>query len=134
MDGWVAPPAGTPTAHRRPLSPSIRSYFGEKIALYFAFLGSYTHYLLGPAAVGVAAAVDVYFVTGAVDSVTAPAFALFMSVWSTLFLEAWKRRNAVLQVRPRPSAHVPSGHTNGKGAHCSPFQHTLTPFRRALVR
>jgi hypothetical protein len=77
--------------------------------------------------VGVAAAVDVYFVTGAVDSVTAPAFALFMSVWSTLFLEAWKRRNAVLQVRPRPFRPRPFrprpfrprpyGHTNGKGAH-----------------
>merc|ERR1719261_1608077 len=48
---------------------------------------------------GVMSAVDVYFISGAADSVTVPYFAIFMSVWSTAYLEAWKRRNAVLCVR-----------------------------------
>ncbi|KAG7268771.1 hypothetical protein CRUP_034255 [Coryphaenoides rupestris] len=63
----------------------IRRYFGEKIGLYFAWLGWYTG-MLFPAAL----------VTHLFDNGATVFFAVFMAVWATVFLEFWKRRRAVL--------------------------------------
>ncbi|VFV24996.1 Hypothetical predicted protein [Lynx pardinus] len=68
--------------------PPHRDYFGEKVALYFAWLGWYT-YMLVPAAV----AGLVIFLSG---------FSLFNAsqirwgweAWATVFLEIWKRQRA----------------------------------------
>ncbi|KAF8945156.1 Anoctamin-7 [Haplosporangium gracile] len=89
----------------------IRHYYGEKVALYFAWIGHYTkwltwaalagvlfliygvsnHFIKGPAGEGIGGQlVDVF------DNALTLPYALFMSVWSALFVEYWKRKSAVL--------------------------------------
>lgn len=72
----------------------IQYYFGEKMALYFAFLGFYTIALLPPALIGI-----IYFVTSWQSMYREAIFAVFNLIWATLFLEAWKRYNAELSFR-----------------------------------
>lgn len=76
----------------------IREYFGEKVALYFAFLQFYNKCLLPAAIIGL-----IFFIyqlgEGRVDVRGIPAFAVFISFWATLFLEGWKRREAKYRVR-----------------------------------
>ena len=142
--------------------PAIKTYFGEKVALYFAWLGFYTSLLI-PAAIigilcfiyGVATAWDYgvvrelcgqkknnngtnlfymcplcdklcsYYllqdqgcmyskVTHFFDNEATLFFALVMSIWATIFLEFWKRKEVSLayewhtmdfeeeEERPRP--------------------------------
>ncbi|KAA0176795.1 hypothetical protein FNF27_01617 [Cafeteria roenbergensis] len=76
----------------------IAAYFGETVAFYFAWLEFYTQWLVFPALVGAALFVaQVWY--GTVDVTWVPLFSLFMALWSTLFLEFWKRRNAELAHR-----------------------------------
>ncbi|XP_063951200.1 anoctamin-10-like [Lytechinus pictus] len=68
----------------------IRDYFGEKIGIYFSFLGFYTKALFLPAAFGL-----IYFL---LDTFVGhlphgyAIFAIFNLFWTTLFLEFWKRK------------------------------------------
>lgn len=68
----------------------IRDYFGEKIGIYFSFLGFYTKALFLPAAFGL-----LYFL---LDTFVGhlphgyAIFAIFNLFWTTLFLEFWKRK------------------------------------------
>ncbi|CAG8513238.1 11068_t:CDS:10 [Cetraspora pellucida] len=95
---------------RQPLE-EIKEYFGEKMALYFAWLGFYTTWLTISSAAGVLVIVNgtiegiktQAFFGGAAgisviwdNALTAP-FAFFMSIWSILFLQYWKRTNASIQ-------------------------------------
>ena len=89
----------------------IRHYYGEKVALYFAWIGHYTKWLTWAAIAGVlflVYGVSNHFINGSTDggiggqlvdvfdnALTLP-YALFMSVWSALFVEYWKRKSAVL--------------------------------------
>ena len=72
------------------ISETIRDYFGEQIGIYFSFLGFYTKALILPAAVGL-----IYFLletfVGHLPHGYA-FFAIFNLFWTTLFLEAWKRK------------------------------------------
>jgi len=87
----------------------LRDYFGEKIALYFAWLGDFSFSLIFPALFGLA----VFFYglkqrsdldspnfsasMGAVfDNDATPFFALAICLWGSLFLEGWKRKEASL--------------------------------------
>ncbi|XP_014666247.1 PREDICTED: anoctamin-10-like [Priapulus caudatus] len=65
----------------------IRSYFGEKLGVYFAFLGFYTQALVPPALIGI-----VYFLLSWDNVNKHTFFAGFNLIWVTVFLEAWKRR------------------------------------------
>ncbi|KAI7816256.1 calcium-activated chloride channel-domain-containing protein [Gamsiella multidivaricata] len=85
----------------------VNTYFGERIGIYFAWLGHYTKWLVVPAAVGIA--VFVFGVVNAArlkkldatpnalfaifDNALTMPFALFMSIWSTVYIEFWKRAN-----------------------------------------
>lgn len=74
----------------------IKDYFGEKIAMYFLFLGHYSTMVLYAAIVGVV----FYIITlmpedpgyGGINSPAIPFFCVFMSLWATLFIEFWKRK------------------------------------------
>ena len=73
----------------------ICEYFGVKIAMYFAWLGMYTKWLVAPAVLGI-----VTFILSNRGQVTRDwcilFFNIFNIVWATLFLEAWKRKSAEL--------------------------------------
>ncbi|EDO38807.1 predicted protein [Nematostella vectensis] len=82
---------------KQPLD-DICEYFGVKIAMYFAWLGMYTKWLIAPAILGI-----VTFVLSMRGEVTRDwcvlAFNIFNIVWATLYLEAWKRKSAELAYR-----------------------------------
>eukprot|EP00274_Cyanoptyche_gloeocystis_P001069 CAMPEP_0196663698 /NCGR_PEP_ID=MMETSP1086-20130531/53863_1 /TAXON_ID=77921 /ORGANISM="Cyanoptyche gloeocystis , Strain SAG4.97" /LENGTH=614 /DNA_ID=CAMNT_0041999615 /DNA_START=136 /DNA_END=1983 /DNA_ORIENTATION=+ len=81
---WFAP---------QPLT-EIKDYFGEKIALYFAFLGYYTQWLIFASAIGIPAVVC-QIIQG-FDNSLVPIYCILLSFLVTFFLEGWKRRNAEL--------------------------------------
>ncbi|KAF8662796.1 hypothetical protein AX16_001080 [Volvariella volvacea WC 439] len=69
----------------------IREQFGEPIALYFAFLSSYTTFLIFPAALGV---ISHFFY--APYSAT---YSLLLLIWSTVFTEWWRVHERILSLR-----------------------------------
>jgi len=75
----------------------VRNYFGEKIALYFAWLEFYARALFAPALVGLAI-FSMNFATGKKEGFSLIVFGGLVSLWSTLFCEMWKRRNAFLNL------------------------------------
>lgn len=90
----------------------IRRYFGETIALYFAFLEYFTFALIPMAVIGI----PYYFFNWEVyDNYVL--FAAFNLLWSAIILEVWKRCCAVMTYRwgtllmkrqfeePRPGFH-----------------------------
>lgn len=91
---------GNFTNYMQPLN-YIAYYYGEKMAFYFAFLTFYTSWLLIPALPGIA--LFIYQMTmlreqyknGESLSIDTPyncLYCLIMAVWSTIFMEVWKRR------------------------------------------
>ncbi|CAG8717404.1 44624_t:CDS:10, partial [Gigaspora margarita] len=108
FDNWVK------SFSRQPIE-EIRDYFGEKVALYFSWLGHYTTWLAISSIAGILVVINGTIEgikTGAIkrafdgdvagisviwdNSLTAP-FALFMSIWSVLFLQFWKRTNSSIE-------------------------------------
>ena len=79
---------------RQPLS-SVSAYYGEGVAFYFAFLGFYTAWLLVPTLFGVALFLSQLSHTS-LDSPLVPFFCLLMALWASVFIEQWRRREAVL--------------------------------------
>ncbi|KAJ3097268.1 hypothetical protein HDU97_005042 [Phlyctochytrium planicorne] len=82
----------------------MRDYFGEKVALYFVYLGFYNTWLCISSLMGIivlffgiirilstpdlkASSWNLLF-----DNELTPAYAVGMSIWSVLYLEFWKRR------------------------------------------
>lgn len=80
----------------------IKEYFGEKVALYFAFTGHYTTWLLPLAIAGLVVTADLVIEAGVYNSVDRalvagymiPFFCIFVSFWSQLMIEFWKRQEA----------------------------------------
>ena len=68
----------------------IRDYFGEKIALYFSWLGMYTMWLFYASIGGVITHIFIVAQGYDVNSVVIVFFAVFMAGWSTVYLEKWK--------------------------------------------
>ncbi|XP_064191758.1 anoctamin-9 [Anguilla rostrata] len=116
----------------------VRKYFGEKVALYYLWLGWYTYLLIPPAILGLIVFLYglAFFNTSPLikevceaDTIMCPlcdkickvwnlsdtcmyakvnllfdnegtvAFAMFMAVWATVFLEFWKRHRATYVCR-----------------------------------
>ncbi|XP_051894301.1 anoctamin-8 isoform X2 [Pristis pectinata] len=76
----------------------ICDYFGVKIAMYFSWLGYYTWCMIYPAVIGF----GLWAFTESDQTsrdVICVVFALFNVVWTTLFLEGWKRQSAELAYR-----------------------------------
>ncbi|TVU35377.1 hypothetical protein EJB05_17264 [Eragrostis curvula] len=74
----------------------IYSYFGTKIATYFAFLGMYTRWLFFPAVFGLATQLIDF---GSLQWLVLPAFFIFVISWAVFFLQFWKRKNSALLAR-----------------------------------
>lgn len=75
----------------------VRDYFGEEIAMYFAFLGNYTYRLAFLAVLGV-----VTFYTQLLygtDSAMVPVYVMATAVWSIYFMEFWKQACHSYQVQ-----------------------------------
>ena len=68
-----------------------RAYFGEKVALYFMWLGCYTKWLMYATLAGFIAWIQISSERDDYSVELVPVFATFLAVWSTLFLEHWKR-------------------------------------------
>ena len=73
---------------------SIRNYFGEHIAIYFAFLGFYTEFLLPATVLGV----TMFFVQwlSSASLQTTAAFAIFNVLWATFFFERWEEAQNII--------------------------------------
>lgn len=69
----------------------IRDYFGEQIALYFAFLRIYTESLIWPALIGVFTMIG-HVVNGVEGNPLTIVYSVAVSFWSVYFLTQWKRR------------------------------------------
>lgn len=69
----------------------IRDKFGERVALYFAFLRDYFRFLVAPSAVGFSA----WMLLGQFSSL----YALLSCLWSVIFFEYWKQKEVDLAVQ-----------------------------------
>eukprot|EP00002_Diphylleia_rotans_P018600 TRINITY_DN359_c0_g6_i1.p1 TRINITY_DN359_c0_g6~~TRINITY_DN359_c0_g6_i1.p1 ORF type:complete len:691 (-),score=174.98 TRINITY_DN359_c0_g6_i1:495-2567(-) len=75
----------------------VRDYFGEYVAVYFAWLGFYTKCLVPLSLFGFI--VLIVQIADEVDNVLVPVYCIFLSLWATFFLEFWKREQATLAWR-----------------------------------
>ncbi|OQR84255.1 hypothetical protein ACHHYP_13660 [Achlya hypogyna] len=87
---WTSAPSKQPFSQ-------IKDYYGEKIGLYFVWLGHYTSWLFWPSIVGAMMLADI-FIERTVDARFLAGFGVFMALWGTFYLESWKRRNAVVRL------------------------------------
>eukprot|EP00605_Chrysophyceae_sp_TOSAG23-4_P000483 GSChrysophyteH1.ASY1.ANO1.542.1 assembled CDS len=74
----------------------VKNYFGERIGLYFSWLGHYTTWLMLASVFGIAAWANVQADDGNPNAAIMPYFAGFMAIWGTLYLESWKRQEVRL--------------------------------------
>ena len=87
---------------------TIAGYFGEEKAMYFAFVSFYSLYMcffLMPAGLLVSAAqfynmaVAGEISASSVHNIYVPVFAVFISIWATVTVEFWKRKQSELAFR-----------------------------------
>ncbi|OQR84792.1 anoctamin [Achlya hypogyna] len=76
----------------------VAQYFGEQVAFYFAWLQLYTRWLLLPTAVGAGLFYE-QVRTQSLNQPLAPFYALFMAIWASAFLVAWRREANALAHR-----------------------------------
>lgn len=76
----------------------IRDYFGEQIAMYFAFVQALTRSLIVPSAVGLVAVAG-SLIYGTPDNPLCPLYSLFILFWITGFCKMWRQEEARLAFR-----------------------------------
>uniref|UniRef100_M4B6R4 Anoctamin transmembrane domain-containing protein n=1 Tax=Hyaloperonospora arabidopsidis (strain Emoy2) TaxID=559515 RepID=M4B6R4_HYAAE len=74
---------------------TVRSYFGEEVGFYFAFLGMYTQWLMPLAAIGLLTFVLDFFPSWSVYG--RGLYSLLVTSWATAFLKFWKRRESTMR-------------------------------------
>lgn len=72
-------------------SELVKDYYGEKVGLYFVWLAHYTTWLIVPSIVGVGVWIHIASTNNDPNAPSVPFFAGFVAIWSTLYLESWKR-------------------------------------------
>lgn len=95
----------------------FRSYYGESVMYYFAWLNHYNTWLIAPALVGTCLAIGdyVFALNDRVNPVT-PFYSIFMIVWSTLFVKTWERQAHFLALSCRSTeAPLPTSHDLRRG-------------------
>ncbi len=92
MNRWVLKPLAL--FPDQPLD-EVKGYFGERVALYFAFMQHLVRWLVLPSCVGLACLLgDVLF--GAHDSLLSDGYSLFTLVWISSLAKAWRTKEARL--------------------------------------
>jgi hypothetical protein len=75
----------------------LRSYFGEPVAFYFAWMKHYNQWLMIPAAFGcLTVTYDWLYDTNADTNPLIPIFSIFIVFWAVLFVAVWERQQNVL--------------------------------------
>jgi len=69
----------------------IKEYFGEKVGLYFKFMGHFNLWLTVPAAIGIPLQIYILAIND-FSNPTQIAFAVFIVIWAIIMLEFWKRK------------------------------------------
>eukprot|EP00658_Telonema_sp_P-2_P032896 TRINITY_DN24254_c0_g1_i2.p1 TRINITY_DN24254_c0_g1~~TRINITY_DN24254_c0_g1_i2.p1 ORF type:complete len:535 (-),score=145.60 TRINITY_DN24254_c0_g1_i2:162-1766(-) len=82
--------------HPQPLT-KIRDYFGEEIAMYFAFVEHFWSALSLPAVLGILT-FGIGKAIGDDMSAAVLVYTIFMNAWSIFFLEIWTRKEKTYQV------------------------------------
>ena len=87
----------------------VADYHGEKFAFYFAWLIHYTAFLLPPSIFGIIiyiAQIIIWrtknpqmYLNDATDTFLNCVYSLFIALWTTLFVESWKRKENYLANR-----------------------------------
>ncbi|KAI9161069.1 hypothetical protein LWI28_014134 [Acer negundo] len=104
----------------------IYSYYGTKVAIYFAFLGRYTTWMLFPAAFAlIMQLVDFR----SLQWLVLPVFFVSVILWSVFFFQFWKRKNSALLARWQINYTVGAGQGQkdlgmGWNSHQSPMDLT----------
>jgi hypothetical protein len=92
----------------------IRDYFGDHVALYFAWLGLYTQKLVFPTIFGILGMISQWIAgNNPDDNPTTTPYSVFFAAWSISFLSSWTRKESELKFlwgsegfevkeRPRP--------------------------------
>eukprot|EP01047_Picozoa_sp_COSAG01_P039957 COSAG01_NODE_3331_length_6243_cov_5.546061_3_plen_338_part_00 len=81
--------------HYQPLD-EIRDYFGDHVALYFAWMNLYIRWLQPAALMGVLTMIG--HANGGIDqNPLTVMYSIFLALWSTLFLESWQRTENTLK-------------------------------------
>jgi len=78
---------------------SVKDYFGEKIGMYFLWIGYYTSWLSSAAFVGFVAWIVLAAWGNDPNTPFMPYFAAFMGMWSTLYLSYWRRKEKLYAMR-----------------------------------
>jgi hypothetical protein len=97
---------------------NIRDYFGERIAFYFVYLNHYVNSLVSPAIGGLVTYIVkvlthllthspthsltlslTQVIYGDPENFLMPYFTVFMIIWSTFFIEFWKRRQITVAMQ-----------------------------------
>jgi anoctamin-8 len=74
---------------------SVCNYFGTEIGIYFAWISHYTTWLLFPALAGIFVWLHSDNSSNRMNS-SMISYSILIAVWSTLYLEFWKRRNSTV--------------------------------------
>ncbi|GLD95464.1 hypothetical protein PINS_up004109 [Pythium insidiosum] len=76
----------------------VAQYYGERVAFYFAWTELYTRWLIVPSVAGALLFV-LQVQSKTLDHPLAAVYAVFMALWTSAFLLAWRRRAATLAYR-----------------------------------
>lgn len=76
----------------------IRQYYGEKISLYFAWIGTYANFMKCAAFFGLAVQIAKYFYpqTDSIYQILTVSFAIFLTFWASFFDQLWGRKEKIL--------------------------------------
>lgn len=84
--------------HNTPIS-LIKDYYGEKIGLFFGYLSHYTQWLVLPSILGFFSWIEVAYNDGDPNGYSTPAYAAFMAIWATVYLDSWRREEIATAMR-----------------------------------
>jgi hypothetical protein len=86
--------------HRFVPSDAIRNYYGEKLALYFLYLGHYTKSLLYIGLLGLIVAIIQYInISEEVNAIAGMLFGMFNTQWINVMINEWYRNEKYYAVK-----------------------------------